>query len=192
MKHRYDPDHHHRRSIRLRGYDYTQAGAYYVTIVTRDRRTLFGDVIDGEMRLNDTGQLIIDAWEWLGTRYRYVELDAYVVMPNHLHGIIVITDDGKGGSSVSPASRKSLGRLIGAFKTVSARQVNRALDMPGQRLWQRNYYEHVIRNDEECDRVREYIFCNPMRWETDTENPNAVHIHHPVGAVREPPLQEPL
>ena len=78
----YNPDRHHRRSIRLREYDYTRSGAYDVTIVTRDRKALFGDVIDGEMRLNDTGRLIIDAWEWLGKRHRYVELDAYVVVPS--------------------------------------------------------------------------------------------------------------
>ena len=178
----YNPDLHHRRSIRLREYDYTrsglpapgsarQAGAYDVTIVTRDRKALFGDVIDGEMRLNDTGRLIVDAWEWLGKRHRYVELDSYVVMPNHLHGIIVITDDGKGDSRTSPTPRKPLGRLIGAFKTVSTKQVNLALDTPGQPLWQRNDYEHVIRGEDELDRAREYIVNNPLRWALDRENP---------------------
>ena len=90
---------HHRRSIRLKGYDYTQDGAYYVTIVTHGRRILFGDIVDCEMQLNDTGQLIANAWEWLAARHSYVELDSYVVMPNHLHGIIVIKSDTRRGGS---------------------------------------------------------------------------------------------
>ncbi len=165
MDRRYAPDLRHRRSIRLRGYDYTQSGAYFVTIVTRERRALFGEITDGEMRLNGAGQRIVDAWEWLATQYPEVELDSYIVMPNHLHGIIVIGGDARGN--------KPLGRLIGAFKTVSTKQVNRAQSTPGQPLWQRNYYERVIRDDEEWNRIREYIADNPMRWETDEENPNA-------------------
>ena len=170
-----------RRSVRLRGYDYSQAGAYYVTVVTHRRRTLFGDVVDGEMRLNDAGRLIVDGWEWLASRHQYVELDAYVVMPNHLHGVIVIA--GEGGSRTAPTGedvsqragpaekRKPLGRLVAAFKTVTTRRVNLARGTPGRMLWQRNYYEHVIRSDEEWNRVREYIANNPMRWELDAENP---------------------
>ena len=191
MNRRYNPDLHHRRSIRLRGYDYTRDEAYYVTLVTHERRTLFGDIIDGEMRLNDTGQLIMDTWEWLATRHPYVELDSYIVMPNHLHGIIVITDHGRDGSLTSPTPRKPLGRLVGAFKTVTTKQVNLAEGMPGQLLWQRNYYEHVIRNDEEWDRVREYIASNPMRWEMDKENPNATLNHHPRrGRSRTAPTED--
>ena len=167
-----DTDIRHRRSIRLRGYDYSRPGAYYVTVVTHGRRTLFGDVVDGEMRLNDAGRLIVEGWEWLASRHRYVELDAYVVMPNHLHGVIVIA--GEGGSRTAPTEkRKPLGRLVGAFKTVTTKRVNLARDTPGRMLWQRNYYEHVIRSDEEWNRVREYIINNPMRWEIDAENPAA-------------------
>ena len=178
LNHRPNPTPHRRRSIRLRGYDYTQDGAYYVTIVTQGRRTLFGDIVEGEMQLNDTGQLIANAWEWLATRYPHVELDSYVVMPNHLHGIIVITSDHRRGGSrtararTAPTRRKPLGRLIGAFKTVSTKQVNLAHGTPGRLLWQRNYYEHVIRDDEEWNQVREYIAGNPMQWEMDAENPN--------------------
>ena len=181
MNHRPNPTPHRRRSIRLKGYDYTQGGAYYVTIVIQRRRTLFGDIVEGEMQLNDTGQLIANAWEWLATRYPHVELDSYVIMPNHLHGIIVITSDTRRGSSrtapdspaaSAPTRRKPLGRLIGAFKTVSTKQVNLAHGTPGRLLWQRNYYEHVIRDDEEWNQVREYIAGNPMQWEMDAENPN--------------------
>lgn len=173
MNRSYNPDIHHRKSLRLKNYDYSQAGAYYVTIVTHERRVLFGDVVDGEMWLNETGQLVVDVWEWLAARLWYVELDSYVVMPNHLHGIIVIDDNRGGDSRIAPTKQKSLGRLVGMFKTVTTKQVNLARGTPGQRLWQRNYYERVIRNDEEWNRAREYIAANPMQWETDAENPNA-------------------
>ena len=173
LNRRYNPDIHHRKSIRLKGYDYSQAGAYYVTIATHERRVLFGDVVDGEMRLNESGQLVVDVWEWLAARHSYVELDSYVVMPNHLHGIIVIDDPRRGDSRIAPTRHKPLGRLVGMFKTVTTKQVNLAQGTPGQRLWQRNYYERVIRNDEEWNRVREYIAANPTQWEIDVENPNA-------------------
>ena len=169
----YNPDIHHRKSIRLKEYDYSQAGAYYVTIVTHKRRVLFGDVVDDKMQLNETGQLVVDVWEWLAARHSHVELDSYVVMPNHLHGIIVIDDHRGGDSRIAPTKHKSLGRLVGMFKTVTTKQVNLAQGTPGQRLWQRNYYERVIRNDEEWNWVREYIAGNPTQWETDAENPNA-------------------
>ena len=175
MNRRYNPDLHQRRSIRLRGYDYTQDAAYYVTIVTHGRRTLFGDIVDGEMRLNDTGQLTVDAWEWLATQHPYVELDSYIVMPNHLHGIVVITDQAKDGSQTGPTTpRKPLGRLIGAFKTVSTKQVNLAQGTPAQLLWQRSYYEHILRNDQSMERTRQYILDNPLQWAFDSENRLAI------------------
>ena len=161
-----------RRSIRLQGYDYSRPGVYFVTIVTQGRLCLFGEVVDGQMVLNDAGRIVVDAWEWLGVRHGYVDLDAYVVMPNHLHGIIVITDRGWGCSEMAPsARRKSLGRLVGAFKTVSTNRVNAARGRPGDRLWQRNYYEHVVRNDAALERIRDYITGNPNGWDTDEENP---------------------
>ena len=172
MSRQYNPDIHRRRSIRLKGYDYTQSGAYFVTVVTQNRITLFGEITDGKMLLNGTGQSVADAWEWLADQYPYVTLDEYVVMPNHLHGIIVVSNDDQGGSRTAPTRRKSLGRLVAAFKTVSTKQFNLAHGTPGQMLWQRNFYEHVIRNDEEMERVREYIAFNPMHWETDVENPS--------------------
>ena len=167
----YNPDIHRRRSIRLKGYDYTQSGAYFVTVVTQNRIPLFGEITDGKMQLNGTGQSVADAWEWLATQHSYVKLDEYVVMPNHLHGIIVISNDDQGGSRTAPTRHKSLGRLVAAFKTVSTKQFNLVQGTPNQLLWQRNFYEHVIRNDEEMERVREYISLNPMQWETDAENP---------------------
>src|SRR3989338_8854106 len=94
---RYDPKKHHRRSIRLSGYDYSQAGAYFVTICTQNRQCLFGEIVDGKMRLNEYGWVVAKCWEWLGWQYQHVDLDGWVVMPNHLHGVIMIGDVGTGG-----------------------------------------------------------------------------------------------
>ncbi len=180
----YDPERHHRRSIRLRGYDYTQAGAYFVTLCARDRACLFGEVVNGDVRLSDAGRIVADAWEWLAVQYPYVALDAWVVMPNHLHGIIVMVDGddgGRGGSRTAPTGdapsgtvvvkRKPLGRLIGAFKTVSTKRINEIRGTPGATLWQRNYYEHVIRGDADLRRIRAYIADNPARWGRDRNPP---------------------
>ncbi len=174
MTHRYNPNVHNRRSVRLKGYDYTQPGAYFITVVTRDRESWFGDVISGEMRLNNKGQLIKGAWEWIPTRYLYVKLDTYILMPNHLHGIIVITEEDAAHAKTSSSSSKPLGRLIGAFKTLSTKRFNLLEGTPGQLLWQRGFYDHVIRNDRERERVREYIVQDPKRWESDLENPDAM------------------
>ena len=96
------PKIHHRRSIRLKGYDYSQAGAYFVTIVSWQREMLFGDIVNGGMELNGFGKIISEKWQWLETQYEYVELGAWVIMPNHLHGILIISDDGRGGSRPAP------------------------------------------------------------------------------------------
>ena len=162
MNHPYNPDVHRRKSIRLRDYDYAQDGAYFVTLVTHRRSLLFGEVIEGTMRLNRAGHLIANTWQWLSNRYPFVSLDSYIVMPNHLHGIIVIADQPSGGSRTAPTPRKPLGWLVGAFKTVTTRQFNATESTPGQPLWQRNFYERVIRNADELDRVGEYIVANPL------------------------------
>ena len=138
------------------------------------------------MVLNDAGLAVFETWQWLGTQYDYVELDRWIIMPNHVHGIIVImggcrggsrTAQGdsqtvRGGSRTAPTGkRKPIGRLVGAFKTVSTKRINQMDGTPGAKLWQRNYYEHIIRNDTELHRIREYITNNPARWESDRENP---------------------
>jgi len=176
----FDSDIHHRRSIRLAGYDYSQMGAYFVTICTRERRCLFGDVVDGEMRLNPYGAIVTSAWQWLAGQYPYVALDECVVMPNHLHGIIEIldcdrgVDSCRGGSRTAPTKkRKPLGRIIGAFKTVSTKRINKMRHTPAVTVWQRNYYEHIIRNETDWERTREYIAANPALWDEDKENPNS-------------------
>jgi len=180
-----------RRSIRLQDYDYSQPGSYFVTICTPDSECLFGDVRDGKMALNGLGEIVAESWQWVERQYEYVVLDEWVIMPNHLHGIIVITDcvDGsrgddsrgddlcRGGSRTAPTrlgkpKRKPLGRLIGAFKTVSTKRINEIHNTPGAKLWQRNYYEHIIRDENELNRIRIYIEQNPAKWEFDRENPS--------------------
>ena len=166
---------HNRRSIRLHGYDYSQVGAYFVTVCARNRECLFGDAVNGKTMLNEFGEIVAESWKWLATRYGYVELDEWMIMPNHMHGIIVINDVFKGGSRTAPTeNRKPIGRLVGAFKTVSAKRINHLRDTLGVKIGQRNYFEHIIRNDDELNRIREYIANNPAQWKMDRENPNVV------------------
>jgi len=130
------------------------------------------------MRLNDFGIIIANSCQWLEKQYVYVEFDEWVIMPNHIHGIIGIVDSCRGGSRTAPTDfaltgkRKPIGRLIGAFKTVSTKRINKFRRTPEAKLWQRNYYEHIIRNGDELNRIREYIVNNPMKWQFDQENPN--------------------
>ena len=166
-----------RHSIRLTDYDYSGQGAYFVTFVTKGRLLLFGEVDDGQVRLNDAGMEVAGTWLWLPERFPTAGLDEFVVMPNHLHGIIWLTEpfSGTGESRLAPTQRrgaKPLGQLVGAFKTVSAKLVNTTLGTPGRSLWQRNFYDRIIRNERELDRVREYIRNNPLQWELDEENPS--------------------
>ena len=179
---RYNPAIHHRRSIRLPGYDYTQCGAYFVTVCTKSRDLPLGDVVDGEVQMSPLGRLADRAWCWLAGRYPYVRLDAHIVMPNHLHGILWILDDSAGTvrkstpvqqPPLSSAQHKPLGRLIGAFKTVSTKWANYVQKTPGDPLWQRNYYEHIIRSERALQAIRRYILENPLRWNLDRYNPAA-------------------
>ncbi len=169
----YDPQIHHRISIRLKDYDYSQAGAYFVTICTRNRQSMLGEIVDDEMFLNEYGQVVAECWDWLARQYKYVELAERIVMPNHTHSIVVISvkeDSRRGGSRTAPT--KSLGRLVGAFKTVSTKRINQMRHTPGATVWQRNYYEHVIRNEDELNNLRRYILDNPVQWNMDEDNPN--------------------
>ncbi len=163
-----------RRSIRLKGYDYSQAGAYFITICTQNRECLLGKIIHDKMVLNKFGQIAVDTWRWLEKQYDHVVLDQWVVMPNHLHGIILI--HGRDDSRIVPThtgsmkKRKPIGRLVGAFKTVSTKQINIIRNTAGEKFWQRNYYERIVRNDNDLNRIRQYIVENPMKWAIDREN----------------------
>lgn len=170
---------HRRRSIRLRGYDYSQPGAYFVTIVTHDRECLFGEIVEGQMRLSPYGRIATEEWARTADVRTNVVLDTFAVMPNHIHGIIIITGRGTAAPCpYEPAFGKSiphaLPTIIGQIKSITTKRINIIRDTPGLPVWQRNYYEHVIRNDHELDRIREYIANNPMQWAMDLENPMAV------------------
>jgi putative transposase len=169
---------HRRRSIRLQNYDYALAGAYFMTMVTQDRKCLFGEIVEGEMRLNELGRTAQNEWEKSAQIRKEVELDAFVVMPNHVHAVIMITDGTGRATGRSPLqtgpSRRSLGALVGGFKSVVTRSINELRGSPGRPVWQRNFFEHVIRNEDSLNRIRQYILDNPTRWKFDRENPAAV------------------
>ncbi len=175
-------DTRNRRSIRLQGYDYSQAGAYYVTICTQDRACLFGQVKGGEMVLNEVGKIVEE--EWLNTEKirGNVQLDEFVIMPNHLHGIIIINDrrgvlnmpilntpisnmfKGECHSPLRGAS-KNFGAIIRGYKSAVTKWFRQNTNI--YNVWQRNYYEHIIRNGNDYDRIVKYIHDNPMNWGQD-------------------------
>ncbi len=253
----YDANIHHRRSIRLPGYDYTQEGAYFVTMVTAHRECLFGEVVEAAVRLSPLGMVAAACWQAIPQHFPGVELDVWVIMPNHVHGIIVLPGsavvggasvaDAAGPGSVSAGARLgvgaqhaaplpgiasppgvatptpdssapgapppgvaapppatvgapvgahrvgaqhaaplpgiapapdvprvapgSLGAIVRSFKSAVTKQAREMAWMPGVPLWQRNYYEHIVRNERELERLRRYIDENPERWELDLENP---------------------
>ena len=249
----YDPERHHRRSIRLKGYDYSQIGAYFVTICAQGRQCLFGEIVNGIMRLNDAGRMVERWWLELNHKYPTVETDEYSVMPNHFHGVILITaapteptqpDEGQPhrvapttaddvgaalrgrphaddrpmpaaphepGQPCEPGqphrvapttaddvgaalrgrpvpddhttpAAPTLGDIMDWFKTMTTNEYIRGVKTLGwppfdRRVWQRNYYEHIIRSEAELDRVRAYIANNPLKWALDMENPR---VHTPA------------
>jgi len=172
---------HQRRSIRIPEYDYSQAGAYFVTICTHRRACLFGRIVRDRMHLSPWGKIVRDEWLRSETLRRTIRLEAYVVMPNHLHGIIVIAaENGStpvrlqvGAHSCAPLLRKprSVASFVAQFKASATRRLNMARGTPGAPLWQRNYYEHVLRDADDCEAIRWYIETNPTRWALDEENP---------------------
>jgi len=174
---KFDPKIHHRCSIRLNGYDYTQAGAYFVTVVTQARESLFGEVAGGEMRLNRYGEIVLKWWDAIPEHFPNVETDAFVIMPNHVHGIIMIGDDRRGtgtvpqGGEIPPLRKPTLGQIVAYFKYQSTKEINAMKGGPVTRLWQRNYYEHIIRNQQDLELTWLYVESNPAQWETDNENP---------------------
>ena len=177
---------HMRKSIRLKGYDYSLPGAYFLTIVTRGRKSVLGKVIDNEMHLSDFGAIVRHEWfrtSELRSEVR-LERDDFVAMPNHVHGIILI-DVGVGAqrrcAPTVPSSRPhvvpgSLGAIVRAFKASTTRHINQLRRTPHMPVWQRNYYEHVIRGEDQLERIRRYIVDNPLQWKRDLENPNASRL----------------
>ncbi len=177
---KYNPDIHHRRSIRLRNYDYSQAGAYFVTICTHHRECLFGEITNRAMRLNDAGKIAAQCWQDIPVHFSHAALDEWTVMPNHVHGIIVITDTARRGTARRAPTTERFGKpvsgslptVVRSYKSAVTRHINILRDTPGNRLWQPNYWEHIIRNENELHRIREYIRNNPARWQEDALHPD--------------------
>ncbi len=150
---------HHRRSIRLKGYDYSSPGAYFVTMCTQNRECLFWDNRNDKIVLSSMGLIAKRAWLDLPRHHAHAKLDAFCIMPDHVHGIIVLQYEGM-------EHHHGLPEIIRAFKSFSARRINAARHTPGVPVWQRNYYEHIIRDQDEWQRIRDYILANPRNWET--------------------------
>jgi putative transposase len=165
---RYDPTVHHRRSIRLPGYDYSQSGAYFVAVCTNNRRLFL---------TNDTVRDVVQStWNRLPSRFRNLSLDEFIIMPNHVHGILVLAAE----PADVPGKRDTLSAVVGAFKSISAILANRALGRSGVPFWQRNYYEHVIRSEEKLNQIRQYIRDNPAKWAEDPNNPYNIRRPKPT------------
>jgi REP element-mobilizing transposase RayT len=173
----FDPAIHDRRSIRWRGYDYSSRGLYFVTTCTQGREQFLGTIEKSKSRPSEAGKAVLHTWYALPERFPQVELNAFVVMPNHIHGIMAFVGTGlpAGGPFIRGAasSAPTLGKILRAFKSISAIEVNKILGRKGVSVWQRNYYERVIRNARELEATQRYILENPLRWEFDPENPKA-------------------
>ena len=189
----YNPTRHDRRSIRLKGYDYTSPGAYFLTLCTHQRQCLFGGIVDGVMHLNAWGQIVERDWLAIPNHNSHVELDEFVVMPNHFHGILIIgcrgeafasrswmfpedfganasplrmdgmdgSEPGRGDGRPNGTQPGSIGAIVQTFKSQTTRKINRINQSKGRTLWQRNYYGHIVRNENALHRIRTYIQMNP-------------------------------
>ena len=168
-----------RSNLRLRSYDYNWQGAYFVTICTMDKHCLFGQIVESTMKLNLSGEMVESVWKEIPLHYPEVNNEVFIVMPNHVHGIIFIQDPGRAGFKPAPTRKHPLSEIVRAFKTFSSRRINELRNSQGTPVWQRNYYEHVIRNENDYHQIGEYILYNPAKWEMDRENPNAkLNIRH--------------
>jgi len=190
----FNPDIHQRRSIRLREYDYRSSGVYFVTICAFQRECLFGGVAGGEVWLHEIGNIVQEEWLKTAEIRPNIELDAYVIMPNHFHAVIIMHEDVgahcmrlvSGATHVNgahcgdsrahgsaPLRRQSgsIGSIIAGFKSATTSRINAFRDNSGCPVWQRNFYEHIIRNETDLTNVRQYIADNPLKWDQDENNP---------------------
>jgi putative transposase len=168
---------HQRRIIRMQSYDYSFPGGYFITICTHKHLNKFGKIIKNKIILNEIGETVYNFWFELPNHFLEVELDEFVVMPNHIHRIIFINDKCR-GEVPSPKTRKggetpplhTLGQIVAFYKYQTTKLINKIRNKLGLSLWQRNYYDRIIRNDDELNRIREYIVNNPLKWAFDHEN----------------------
>jgi len=198
----FDSNVHNRKSIRLQGYDYSRAGAYFVSICTHNRERLFGEIIDDKINLNEIGKMVLWHWIRIPNHFPNVKLDEKIILPNHVHGVIWLNDNkdvgyvgakhSKQPTSLNNQNRsenasplqsqqipigtkpQSLSAIIQNFKSITSRKFHRIRKHNNTKLWQRNYFERIIRDEDELNRIREYIIYNPLKWEKDKEDPALV------------------
>jgi REP element-mobilizing transposase RayT len=191
----YNPNIHHRRSIRLKGYDYSREGAYFITICLQDRKRLLGKIVNEEMILNQFGEIAYHQWNELSNRFNHIAIDVFQIMPNHIHGIIIIIEEEPVGAGFAPApdtratarvaptntnttsntttKNPTIGDIVGAYKSIVSNECLRIYKSENRamgKLFQRNYYERIIRDEQALNRIREYIINNPANWQNDKEN----------------------
>ncbi|HMG15060.1 MAG TPA: transposase [Saprospiraceae bacterium] len=177
----FNPNIHQRRSIRLKGYDYTQSGMYFITLCIQDKDCLFGEIRNSEMILNEAGNMINKWWSKIPEKFINIELDVFQIMPNHFHAIIINNNTEGANPCVRPEvpnpgfvnnKKVSLSDIVQWFKTMSTNEYIKGVKIHGWvpfngKLWQRNYYDHIIRNEKSYDKISDYIINNPYNWEED-------------------------
>jgi putative transposase len=160
-------DTHHRHSLRLKYFDYSLPGAYFVTISTYQKADLLGVITGQIMTPNQFGKIIHSVWLNIPSHYPDVHLDSFVIMPNHVHGLLWIGE--RAGFKPAPTKKYSLSEIVRSFKAFSTREINKIRETSGSPVWQRNYYEHIVRGDKELNTIREYIEANVLNWPLDNE-----------------------
>lgn len=186
---KYDPAKHHRQSIRLKGYDYSSSGAYFITLCTHQRQCLFGKIVAGEMQLNLYGAIVAEEWQRTPEIRANFAIDVWIVMPNHFHGIVIIdhSDQTDHSNRSLPARRthgsaplpnslhrrpQSLSSFVAGFKSITTKRINTIRNAAGTPVWQRNYYECIIRDRDSVAKIRQYIQKNPSVWAKAQLHPN--------------------
>jgi putative transposase len=173
-----------RKTIRLKEYDYSQPGEYFITICTKDHECVFGSISNGKMNLNEKGRIVDQCWKGIPEHFPHVGLGEYVVMPNHFHGIIIIneidiirrrevTSPLQGNT---PLRNPTLGNIVAYFKYQSTKMINESQGTPGAKMWQRNYYDRIIRDEKELQNIRDYIVNNVLAWSFEKEYPQNIPL----------------
>ena len=180
-----------RKSIRLKDYDYSSGGNYFVTIVSYQRKDSFGKIVDAEMNLNQIGLIVEEVGNAIPSHYSYVSIDTYIIMPSHLHGILIINDTNVRARHASPLrdidstqhKRQPLGIIIGSFKFAVTKRIHNLDLLSQEKIWQRGYYEHIIRDERDYEKIYEYIEANPINWSLDEENMTSERFLRPFAQL---------
>jgi putative transposase len=167
-----------RSSLRLMNFDYSTAALYFLTVCTSARKTILGTVCEGMLQPSAMGRIVSECWFELPYHYARLELGAFVVMPNHIHGLISLHDPAGAGLRPAPTTA-TLSEIVGVFKSFSSRRIHATSASSPKKIWQRGFYEHIVRNSDECEGINRYILQNPARWEFDRENPKAQNVADP-------------